>query len=64
MEDEESLKSSTLVSQFPDSVQDKVDNLFSDGVVATGVVVGRILLSGDQLFRVEQLAVGSGTDLV
>ena len=44
VEDEESLKSGTLVSQFPDSVQAKIDDLFSDGVVASSVVVGSIFL--------------------
>ena len=44
VEDKESLKSGTLVSQFPDSVQAEIDNLFSDGVVASSVVVGSIFL--------------------
>ena len=64
MEDEESLESSTLVSQLSDSVQAQVNDLFSDGVVTTSVVVSGILLSCDQLLRVEQLSVGSGTDLI
>ncbi len=33
-------------------------------VVAPGVVVGRILLPGHQLLRVEQLTVGSSPNLV
>ena len=64
MEDEESLESSTLISQLSDSVQAQVNNLFSDGVVTTSVVVSGILLSCDQLLGVEQLSVGSGTDLI
>jgi len=64
VEDEESLESSTLVSQLSDSVQAEINDLLSDGVVTTSVVIGGILLSGDQLFRVEQLSVGSGTDLI
>ena len=36
----------------------------TNGVVAASVVVGCILLSGDELFRVEELSVGSGPDLV
>ena len=44
VEDEESLESGTLVSQFPDSVQAEIDDLFSDGVVASSVVVGSIFL--------------------
>ena len=64
MEDEESLESSTLVSQLSDSVQADIDNLLSDGVVTTSIVVSGILLSCDQLLRVEQLSVGSSTDLI
>ena len=61
MEDEESLESSTLISQFPDSVQAEIDDLFSDGVVSTSVVVGGILLASDELFRVEQLSISSSS---
>jgi hypothetical protein len=32
--------------------------------VTTSIVVGSVFLSGDELFRVEQLAVGSSTDLI
>ena len=64
MEDEESLESSTLISQLSDSVQAEVNDLLSDGVVATSVVVSGVLLSCDQLLRVEQLSVGSSTDLI
>lgn len=50
--------------QFTDSVQDRVDDLLADSVVPTGVIVGCVFLSRDQLFRVEELAVGSGAHLV
>ena len=36
----------------------------TDGVVAAGEVVGGILLTGDQLLRVEELAVGTRADLI
>ena len=58
------LKTGTLISKLSDSVKDKIDDLFTNGVVTTGVVVGGILLSSDQLFGVEKLSVGSGSDLV
>ena len=64
VEQEESLKTSTLISQLPDAVKDEIDDLLADGVVTTGVVVGSILLTGDELLRVEQLTVGSSTNLV
>lgn len=44
--------------QFTDPVQDQVDNLLADGVMASGVIVGCIFLPGDQLLWVEELPVG------
>ena len=64
MEDEESLKSSAVVSQLADAVQDKVNNLFANGIMSSGVVVGSIFLSSDKLLRVEELSVGSSADLI
>ncbi len=64
VENEESLESSALVSQLPDTVQDQVNNLLSDGVVTTSIVVGGILLASDELFRVEQLTVGATAHLI
>ena len=53
-----------MIGQLSDSVEDEVDNLLANGVVTTGVVVSRILLAGDELFRVEKLSVSSGSDLI
>ena len=39
------LQASAVVCQLPDSVQDQVNDLLAHGVVAPGVVVGRILLA-------------------
>jgi hypothetical protein len=64
VEDHETLKTSTVVGQLADSVEGEVNNFLTNGVVSTGVVVGGIFLSGDQLFGVEQLTVGTGTNLV
>ncbi len=64
VEEQESLESSTLVSQFPDPVQDKVHDLLPDGVVTTSVVVSGILLASDKLLRVEQLTVGASAHLI
>ena len=50
--------------QFADAVQDQVDDLLADGVVATGIVVGRVFLPGDQLLRVEELPVGPRAHLI
>ena len=64
MEDEESLETSALISQLPDPVKTEIDDLLSDGVVSSGVVVGSILLAGDKLLRVEELSISSGSDLI
>ena len=45
----------TKAYHFPDLVEDEVDDLLAHGVVASGVVVGRVLLPADQLVWVEQL---------
>jgi len=64
VEDEETLETSAVVSELTDTVKDKVNNLLSDGVVTTSVVVGGIFLASDQLLGVEQLTVGTSADFV
>jgi len=64
LEDHESLETGTVVSELSDSVEGKIDNFSSDGVVTSGEIVGGIFLSGDQLFGVEQLSVGTGSDFI
>merc|ERR1719251_189929 len=64
MEKKKSLKSSTLVSQFPDSIQNQIHDLLANGVVAPGVVVGSVLLAIDQLLGMVELTVGSNSGLV
>ena len=58
------LKNIALLSQLADTVQYEVDDLFTNGVVTAGVVVGGILLTSDQLLGVEQLTVRAGTNLI
>lgn len=64
IEDQEPLKPGTVISELPDAVQAEIDDLLADGVVAAGEVVGCVLLAGDELLGVEELAVGAGADLV
>ena len=64
MEDEESLQSCALVGQLAESVQDDINELFPDSVMTTGIVVGSIFFTGDELLWMEQLAVRSCADLV
>lgn len=64
VEDEEALQTGALVGQLTDPVEDEVDDLLADGVVAAGVVVGGVLLASDELLGVEELTVGASADLV
>ena len=64
VENQESLETRAIVGDTSNFVQDLVDQLLANGVVATGVVVGRILFASDHLLRVEEGAIGSGADLV
>merc|ERR1719261_457338 len=64
VEDEEALEASAVVRKLADAVEDEVDDLLANRVVATRVVVGSVLLARDDLLGVVQLAVGTSTDLV
>ena len=61
MEDEEALKPSALVSKLSDAVKNVSNHLLSKSVVATGIVIGSVLLASDQLLRVVKLAVRTST---
>ena len=58
------LETSALIGELANAVEDQVNDLLANGVVTTGVVVGGILLTSDQLLGVEELTVGTGADLV
>lgn len=62
--DEESLKTSTVVSQLSDSIEAQVNDFSSDSVVTSSEIVSGVFLSGDELFWMEQLSVGTSSDLV
>lgn len=64
VEDEETLEAAAIVRNAADAIQNRVDDLLSDGVVPAGVVVGRVFFAGDQLLRMEELLVCPGADLV
>jgi len=64
VEDQETLETRAVVGNATDLVENLVDHLLANGVVATSVVVRRILLAGDHLLRVEEAAVGTSADLV
>ena len=62
VENEESLQTSALLRLLSQPLEDQVNNLLADGVVAPGVVVRRVLLPVDQLLRVEELPVGASPE--
>lgn len=64
VEDEETLQTRAVVGDAADLVEDLVDELLSDGVVTTGIVVRGILLACDHLLGVEEGAVRAGADLI
>jgi len=64
VEDEETLETSALIGELSDSIEAEIDDLLTDGVVTSGEVVGSILLTRDELLWVEELSVGSGSDLI
>merc|ERR1719203_1460919 len=64
VENQESLKTGAVVSQFTDTIQDQVNNLLANGVMSTSIVVSGIFLTSHQLLRVEQLAVSSSADFI
>jgi hypothetical protein len=64
VEHHETLEASALVRELTKAVEGEVNNLLTHGVMATGVVVSRILLAGDELLGVVELTVGTGTNLI
>jgi len=64
MEDQETLETSAVVGELADTVEGEVDNFLTNGVVTTGVVIGGIFLTRDQLLGVEQLAVSTSADFI
>ena len=64
VEDEETLETGALIGELSDSIEAEIDDLLTDGVMSSGEVVGGIFFTGDELLGVEQLSVGSGSDLI
>uniref|UniRef100_S4RRR2 Uncharacterized protein n=1 Tax=Petromyzon marinus TaxID=7757 RepID=S4RRR2_PETMA len=64
VEDEEALQTLYITYQLTNAVQHQVDDLLADGVVATSIVVGSVLLASDELLWVEQLPVRARAHLI
>jgi len=64
VENEETLETGTLVSKLSDSVETEIDDFFTNGVVTSGEVVSGIFFTRDELLWVEELSVGTSSDLI
>mmetsp|Transcript_56617 Transcript_56617/g.100036 ORF Transcript_56617/g.100036 Transcript_56617/m.100036 type:complete len:463 (-) Transcript_56617:29-1417(-) len=64
VEEQEALQAGAVVRELANAVEHEVDDLLADRVVATRIVVRRVLLAGDQLLRVVELAVRARAHLV
>jgi len=53
-----------IVGQLADAVENEIDDFFADRVVTTGEIVAGILLAGDELLGMEELAVGASANLI
>ena len=49
------LEASAVVGQLANAIEDEVDDLLANRVVTAGEVVRRVLLTADELLRVEEL---------
>ena len=64
MEHKETLETSALISKLSDSVEAEIDDFLTNGVVTSGEVVGGIFLTRDELLWMEELSVGSSSNLI
>jgi len=64
VENEETLKTSTLISKLSDSVETEIDDFFTNGVMSSGEVVSSVFFTRDQLFWMEELSVGTSSDFI
>jgi len=64
VEDEETLETSALIGKLSNPVEAEIDDLLTNGVVTTSEVVGGIFLTRDELLRMEELSVGTSSNLI
>jgi hypothetical protein len=64
VEDEETLETSALIGELSDSIEAEIDDFLTNGVMSSGEVVGGVLLSGDELLWMEELSVGTSSNLI
>jgi hypothetical protein len=64
VEDEETLESSALIGKLSDSVEAEINDFLTNGVMSSGEVVGSVFFTGDELLWMEELSVGTGSNLI
>ena len=64
MEDEKTLQTGALIGDFTQFLQNGIDDLLADGVMATSIVIGRVFLAGNELIGMEQFRIRSTTNLI
>ena len=64
VEDEETLETCALIRELSDSIKAEINDFFTNGVMSSGEVVGSIFFTGDELLWMEELSVGSGSNLI
>ena len=64
VENEETLETSALIGKLSDSIKAEINNLLTNGVMSSGEVVGSVFLSGNELLWMEELSVGTSSDLI
>jgi hypothetical protein len=64
VENKEALKPGALIGHLSETIRSSFNEVLADGVVTPGIVVGSILLPGNELFWVKQLAICSAANLV
>jgi hypothetical protein len=64
VENQKSLQPGTLIGELANAVEDEVNNLFANGVMAASIIIGRVFFASYQLLGMEKLSVDTGSDLV
>lgn len=63
VQEKKALQTGSLIGQLADADYLQIDDFYADSVVATGVAVGGILIAGDQLLQLTQMAIRSVVNL-
>ena len=64
VEDQEALQAGAVVGNTADTLDNGIGQLLPDSVVASGIVVRRIFFTANQQFGVEEVPIGTGSDLI